>query len=55
MLRLTIHAGPLEDVSRFNQLARLDIVYDKLSPLADYKVVLLERNRDVPAPRTLQA
>lgn len=55
MLRLTIHAGPLEDVSRFNQLARLEIVYDKLSPLADYKVVLLERNRDVPAPRTLLA
>ena len=53
MLQLSIHTGPLAEAGRFNQLARLAIVYERLSPVADYKLSLIERGMDVQAPRTL--
>ena len=53
MLSVSIHASSPENAGRFNRLARLDIVYQRLSPVADYKVALLERNSDPVAPRTL--
>lgn len=40
MLRLHIHAGRLEDCSTANRLAFLDIGYEKLEPLADYRALL---------------
>lgn len=55
MLSVCIHAAAPERATRFNRLARLDIVYEQLSPVADYKVVLLERNCDVLPPRRLQS
>ena len=42
MLRLSIHAGPLSGISRFNRLDWLDIGYQRLAAEADYKVVLFE-------------
>ncbi len=42
MLRLSIHAGPLSGISRFNRLDWLDIGYQTLAAEADYKVVLFE-------------
>lgn len=53
MLSISIHASSPEKADRFNRLARLDIVYDRLAPVADYKVSLLERNQDVRPPRAL--
>lgn len=53
MLSVSLHASSPDKASRFNRLARLDIVYERLSPVADYKVALLERNRDPLAPRRL--
>lgn len=40
MLRVNIHAGPLAMVSRFTRTDWLDIGYERLDTLADYKVVL---------------
>jgi hypothetical protein len=42
MLRLSIHAVALDTASRFNLLAWLDIGYDKLEPIADYKTMLYQ-------------
>jgi len=42
VLRLSIHAGPLSGISRFNRLDWLDIGYQTLAAEADYKVVLFE-------------
>lgn len=42
MLRVSIHAGPLKQVSRYNLVAWLDIAYEKLEPIANYKTVLFE-------------
>lgn len=53
MLSVSIHASSPEKADRFNRLARLDIVYERLAPVADYKVSLLERNQDVRPPRAL--
>ena len=53
MLSISVHASSPEKADRFNRLARLDIVYERLSPVADYKVSLIERNQDVRPPRTL--
>lgn len=39
MLRLSIHAGRLKDITRFNRLDWIDIGYEKLSAPATYKVV----------------
>ena len=47
MLRVNIHAGPLAAVSRFNRTDWVDIGYERLAALADYKVVLF--NVDVGA------
>ena len=40
MLRVSIHAGPLKGITRCNRVDWLDIGYDKLAAVADYKVVL---------------
>jgi hypothetical protein len=40
MLRVSIHAGPLRDINRFNRVDWLDIGYDKLDAAANYKIVL---------------
>ena len=53
MLSVSIHASSPENAGRFNRLARLDIVYQRLSPVADYKLALLERNINPQPPRTL--
>jgi hypothetical protein len=42
VLRLSIHAGQLSGISRFNRLDWLDIGYQRLAAEADYKVVLFE-------------
>jgi hypothetical protein len=42
MLRINIHAGALETASRFNLLAWLDVGYEKLEPIADYKTMLFQ-------------
>jgi len=52
MLRVTIHAGGLNTATRFTQRAWLDIGYEKLAPVADYKTVLFQSGfgASVPAP-----
>jgi hypothetical protein len=40
MLRVSIHAGLLRDISRFNRVDWLDIGYEKLDAAANYKIVL---------------
>jgi hypothetical protein len=40
MLHVSTHAGPLNEISRFNRLDWIDIGYEKLEAMADYKVVL---------------
>jgi hypothetical protein len=42
MLKVSIHSGALETASRFNCMAWLDIGYEKLEPIADYKTVLYQ-------------
>lgn len=42
MLRVSIHAGPLGGISRFNRLDWVEIGYRHLAAEADYKVVLFE-------------
>jgi len=42
MLRVSIHAGPVRTMSRFNRLDWLDVGYNELGPLATYKVVLFK-------------
>ena len=42
MLRVSIHAGPLGGISRFNRLDWVEIGYKHLAEEADYKVVLFE-------------
>lgn len=53
MLRVSIHAGPMADISRYNLLAWLDIGYEKLAPIADYKVVLFQSGVGATPPYTL--
>src|ERR1043165_7803340 len=45
MLRMTIHAGLLAERTDANQLAVLDIAYQKRAPLADYVVALTLRKQ----------
>jgi hypothetical protein len=40
MLRVSIHAGLLRDINRFNRIDWLDIGYEKLDAAANYKIVL---------------
>lgn len=54
MLSVSIHASAPAEANRYNRLARLDIAYSQLAPIADYKVYLLERNQDVLPPRMLK-
>jgi len=42
MLRVSIHAGPLKSISRFNRTDWLDIGYQTLDDRAVYKVVLFK-------------
>jgi hypothetical protein len=42
MLRVSVHAGPWRQASLFNRLDWLDIGYERLAALADYKVVLFK-------------
>lgn len=42
MLRVSIHAGAPDSASRFNLVAWVDIGYDQLAPIADYKTVLFQ-------------
>ena len=40
MLKVNIYAGPLSSASIYNRIAWVDIAYERLEFLADYKVVL---------------
>lgn len=53
MLRVSIHAGPLAKASRFNLVAWLDIAYDRLDPIANYKTVLFETGIGATMPASL--
>lgn len=53
MLRVSIHAGPLAEASRYNLLAWLDIGYEKLAPIADYKGVLFQSGLGATPPYAL--
>lgn len=54
MLSLSIHASSLEQADCYNRVARLNIGYEALSPVADYKLVLQERHFKVLPPRMLR-
>lgn len=53
MLRVSIHAGPLATASRFNVVARVDIGYAALAPIADYKTVLHQKGIGATLPVAL--
>lgn len=53
MLKVSIHAGALNTASRFNCLAWLDIGYEKLAPIADYKTVLYQNGVGATMPTPL--
>lgn len=55
MLRINIHAGPLATTSRFTRRAWLDVAYEKLAPVADYKLVLFQSGFGASEPRVLPA
>ena len=40
MLKVSMHASSLADASQFNKVAWLDIGYDRLAAIADYKAVM---------------
>ena len=52
MLRVTVHVGSLHSVTRYTQRAWIDIGYEKLAPVADYKTVLFQVGfgASMPAP-----
>jgi hypothetical protein len=54
MLRVSIHAGPLSAISRFNRTDWLDIGYQKMGPRANYKVVLFKIGQGVMPPVMLR-
>lgn len=43
MLKVSIHAGPIKSVSPFNILGWLEIAYERLEPIADYKTMLYQK------------
>ncbi len=53
MLRISLHASSLDQASRFNRVAWLDLAYAKLEPVADYKVLLFQAGDGASEPRTL--
>ena len=55
MLRINIHAGALDTASRFNLLAWLDIGYEKLEPVADYKTMLFQAGVGAMLPAPIYA
>jgi hypothetical protein len=55
MLRVSIHAGPLREISRFNRVDWVDIGYDQLGVLANYKVVLFNVGEGVTPPVRLSS
>lgn len=54
MLRVSIHAGPLKKASRFNLVGWIDIAYEKLAPIANYKTVLFEAGIGATLPVPLE-
>ena len=50
MIRLSIHTGRLSTINERNRLASLDIGYDNLKPIADYKAVLFRTGRGATPP-----
>jgi hypothetical protein len=54
MLRVSIHAGPLAGISPFNRLAWLDIAYERLAPVADYKTLLFTTGKGATPMRVLK-
>lgn len=50
MLKVSVHAGPLAAASRFNLVAWVDIGYERLEPVADYKTVLYQAGEGVSMP-----
>lgn len=54
MLRVSIHAGPLDKASRFNLVAWLDIAYERLAPVANYKTVLFQSGLGATLPIHLE-
>lgn len=53
MLRLSIHASRLDAATRYNRVGWLDIGYERLAPVADYKVLLAQSGLGGGTPRTL--
>ncbi len=54
MLRVSIHAGPLAAVSRFNRIDWVDIGYERLDALADYKVAHFSIDQGAASPVLLR-
>lgn len=54
MLRVNIHAGPLAKATRFNLVAWVDIAYERLAPIANYKTVLFETGHGATLPVPLE-
>jgi hypothetical protein len=54
MLRVSIHAGPLRSISRFNRTDWLDIGYKQLDRRATYKIVLFKIGEDAMPPVMLR-
>lgn len=50
MLRLNIHAGGLKETTRYNRVAWLDIGYERLAPIADYKTTLFQAGHGASCP-----
>lgn len=53
MLRVSIHAGPAREISRFNRVDWLDVGYEALAPIADYKVILFRGGEGATPPALL--
>jgi hypothetical protein len=53
MLRVNIHAGPLSKATRFNLISWIDIAYERLEPIANYKTVLFETGHGATLPEPL--
>jgi hypothetical protein len=55
MLKVTIHAGPSKDASLHNRLDWLDIAYENLAPIADYKIAFFQDGFGAFCPATLKS
>ena len=55
MLHISIHAGPLSGQSHFNQVSWLNIGYNRLAPVADYKILGFVKGAGADEPVTLSA